>query len=135
MRKKSKKITLSGNNRKKADPLRVNMARIFFSLNAILWLAYGIYIYYDMAVVNHNTGSADVVTLFAFVNAGLLLFNAIKFVKPKKWVYYFALAVTVFNTVLTLLNILDLYFLVSFIIDLLILWAILPLRKNYFSNQ
>jgi hypothetical protein len=134
MRKKIKKNTLSGNDRKKINPLRVNMARIFFSLNAILWLAYGIYIYYDMAVVNHNTGSADVVTLFAFVNAGLLIFSDIKFGKPQKWTYYLALAVTVFNTLLSLLNIVDLYFLVSFLIDLLILWAIIPLRKNYISN-
>jgi hypothetical protein len=134
MRKKSKKITLAGNDRRKADPLRVNMARIFFSLNAVLWLAYGIYIYYDMAVVNHNTGSADVVTLFAFANAGLLLFSAIKFGKPQKWTYYFALAVIAFNTLLSLLNVIDLYFLVSFIFDLLILWAILPLRKSYISN-
>jgi hypothetical protein len=133
MRKKNKNITLSGNNRRKTDPLRVNMARIFFSLNAVLWLAYGIYIYYDMAVVNHNTSSADVVTLFAFVNAGLLIFSAFKFSKPKRWIYLFVLALMVFNTLLSLVNIIDLYFLVSFIFDLLILWAILPLRKSYLS--
>jgi hypothetical protein len=135
MRKKTKQVALSGNSRKKVDPLKVNMARIFFCLSAILWLVYGIYIYYDMAVVNHNTGSADVVTLFAFVNAGLLLLSGIKFGNPKKWTYIFALVVAVFNTLLTLLNILDLYFLVFFILDLLILWAILPLRRNYFPSS
>jgi hypothetical protein len=135
MRKKSKKNIPSGINRKIVDPLKITMARVFFFLNAILWLAYGVYIYYDMAVVNHNTNSADVVTLFVFVNAGVMFFNGIKFGNPQKWIYYFALAVTVFNTLLTLLNILDLYFLVSFLIDLLILWAIFPLRKKYFSNS
>jgi hypothetical protein len=110
------------------------MARIFFFLNAILWLAYVVYIYYDMAIANNNKSSADIVTLFAFANAGLLLFSAIKFGKPQKWTYYFALAVIAFNTLLSLLNIIDLYFLVSFILDLLILWAILPLRKSYISN-
>ena len=134
MRKKTKKITLSGNDRKKADPLRVTMARIFFFLSAVLWLGYVVYIYYDMAVVNRNTSSADVVTLFAFVNAGLLLFSGIKFGKPQKWTYYFALAVVTFNTLLSLLNIIDPYFLVSFLVDLFILWAILPLRRNYLSN-
>jgi Na+/melibiose symporter-like transporter len=135
MRKKTKKITPPGNNQKKTDPLKITTARIFFCLNAALWLGYGVYIYYDMAVVNHNTSSADVVTLFSFANAGLLLFSGIKFGKPKKWVYYFALAIAVFNTLLTLLNIVDLYFLLSFIIDLLILWAILPFRKKYFLNS
>jgi hypothetical protein len=135
MRKKTKN-TLSGHNRNKiVDPLKITMARIFFFLNAAFWFVYGIYIYYDMAVVNHNTNSADVVTLFVFANAGLFLFTGIKFGGPQKWSFYFALAVTVFNTIVTLLNILDLYFLVSFLIDLLILWAIFPLRKKYFSNS
>jgi len=134
MRKKVKKV-VQKNYRKEIDPLKINMARIFFCLSAILWFAYGVYIYYDMAVVNGNTRSADVVTLFIFVDAGLLLFSGIKFGKPAKWIYYFALSVAVFNTLLTLLNILDLYFMVCFILDLLILWAIIPLRKKYFLNS
>jgi len=134
MRRKTKENTPSENSRKKADPLKVNMARIFFCLNAVLWLGYVVYIYYDMAVKNNNLTAADIVTLFAFVNAGLLLFSGIKFGKPQQWVYYFALVVAVFNTLLSLVNIIDLYFLVSFLIDLIILWAILPLRKNYLSN-
>jgi hypothetical protein len=41
------------------------MARIFLCLSSILWLAYGVYIYFDMAVINKNTGSADILTLLA----------------------------------------------------------------------
>jgi hypothetical protein len=134
MRKKTKKITPSESRQRIDNPLKVNMARIFFCLNGILWLGYVVYIYYDMAVRNNNLSAADIVTLFAFVNAGLLIFSGIKFGKPQQWVYYFPLAVVVFNTLLSLLNIVDLYFLVSFILDLIILWAILPLRKNYLSN-
>ena len=130
-----KKNTPPGNHQKEIDPLKITMARIFLVLNAALWIGYVIYIYYDMAVINHNTNSADVVTLFAFVNAGLLLFSGIKFGSPKKWVYYFTLIVIAFNTLLTLLNIFDLYFLMCFLIDLLILWAIFPLRKKYFINS
>jgi len=134
MGKKTKKVTRSGNNRKKVDPLKINMARILFFLNAILWFAYGIYIYYDMAVVNNNKSSADVVTLFVFANSGLMLFSGIMFGKPKKWIYYFALAVAAFNTVICLLT-LFLFFLVSFFIDLLILLTIIPLRKLYLPNS
>lgn len=134
MRKKTKKILPLENSRKKADPLKVNVARIFFCLNAVLWLGYVVYIYYDMAIKNDNLTAADIVTLFSFVNAGLLLFSGIKFGKPQQWIYYFALVVVVFNTILSLFNIIDLYFLVSFILDLIILWAILPLRKTYLSN-
>jgi hypothetical protein len=134
MRKKTKKITPSESRRTMDVPLKINMARIFFCVNAVLWLGYVVYIYYDMAVRNDNQTAADIVTLFSFVNSGLLLFSGIKFGKPQQWVYYFALAVVIFNTLLSLFNIIDLYFLVSFILDLLILWAIIPLRKNYLSN-
>ena len=135
MRKKTKKNSLSGSYRNKVDPLKITMARVFFFLNAALWFGYGVYIYYDMAVVNNNKNSADIVTLFVFVNACIMLYCGIIFGRPKKWIYYFALAVVAFNTLLTLLTILDFYFLISFIIDLLILWAILPLRKKYFLNS
>jgi hypothetical protein len=134
MRKKTKKITPSESRRTVDIPLKINIARIFFCLNGVLWLGYVVYIYYDMAVRNNNLTAADIVTLFSFVNAGLLLFSGIKFGKRQKWVYYFGLAVVVFNTLLSLLNIVDLYFLLSFILDLIILWAILPLRKTYLSN-
>lgn len=134
MRKKTKKITPSESRRKMDNPLKINIARIFFCLNGVLWLGYVFYIYYDMAVVNGNLTAADIVTLFAFVNSVLLFFSGIKFGKPQQWTYYFALAVAVFNAILSLLNIVDLYFLVSFILDLIILWAILSLRKNYLSN-
>jgi len=134
MRKKTKKITPSESRRMMDIPLKINMARIFFCLNGVLWLGYVVYIYYDMAVRNNNLTAADIVTLFSFVNACLLLFSGIKFGKRQQWVYYFALAVVIFNTLLSLFNIIDLYFLLSFILDLLILWAIIPLRKNYLSN-
>jgi hypothetical protein len=135
MKKKTKKNTPPSAVRNKIDPLKINMTRVFFFLSAFLWFAYGIYIYYDMAITNNNKSSADVVTLFVFANAGILLFSGIKFGKPQRWTYYFVFAVTAFNTVLTLLNILDLYFLIFFIIDLLILWVIFPLRKHYLVNS
>jgi hypothetical protein len=137
MRKKNKKNLPSEKNRKQSDSQKIITARIFFFLNAVLWLAYGVYVYYDMAVANNNKSSADVATLFVFVNAGLLLFSGIKFGKPQKWTYYFALGVAVFNaiyTISTLLNIFDLYFFVFFVLSLFTLLAILPLYKRYPLN-
>jgi hypothetical protein len=130
MRKKNKK-NIPSENRKKTDSLKIAMARVFLFINAVLWLAYVVYIYYDMAVVNHNTSSADIAALFVFINAVAMLYSGIVLGKPSKWVYYFALVATAINVLFSLLNILDLSFLVSFIIDLLILWAIIPLRKKY----
>lgn len=110
------------------------MGRGFFFFNAALWFGYGIYIYYDMAVLNKNLSSADVVTLFVFFNAGLMFFSGIKLGKPEKWTYFLALVSVVFNLVLCAFNILDPFFTISFIMNLLILWVVVPLRRQYFPK-
>src|SRR5512133_1534994 len=104
MSRKAKKIEPPSKRRAKADPLKISTGRGFFFLNAALWLGYGVYIYYDMAVLNKNLSSADIVTLFVFVNAGLLLFSGIKLGKPEKWTYILPLSVVVFNALLSLFN-------------------------------
>jgi len=87
-----------------------------------------------MAVRNNNTSSADIVTLFIFANAGLLLFSGVKLGKPQKWTYFLAMAVVLLNAIPSLMNILDLFFLLSFLIDLLILWAVASLFRQYFPK-
>jgi hypothetical protein len=134
MSRKAKKIEPPSKRRAKTDPLKINAGRGFFILNAVLWFGYGVYIYYDMAVVNNNTASADIVTLFIFVNAGLLLFSGIKLGKPEKWTYIFVISVIACNALLSLLNIVDLFFLISFLIDMIIFWVVIPLRRQYFPK-
>jgi hypothetical protein len=134
MSRKAKKIEPPSKRRAKADPLKINAGRGFFILNAVFWFGYGVYIYYDMAIRNNNHASADIVTLFTFANAGLLLFGGIKLGKPEKWTYVFALSVAAFNVLLSLFNIVDMFFLISFLLDLFILWAVIPFRRQYFPK-
>jgi hypothetical protein len=134
MSKKAKKNESPAKRQKKIDPLKINIGRGFFILNAILWLGYGVYIYYDMAIVNSNKASADIVTLFTFVNAGMLFFSGIKLGKPEKWTYVFVVSLAAFNTLLSLCTILDLFFLISFLLDLIILWVVVPFRRQYFPK-
>jgi hypothetical protein len=134
MSRKANGTAISSKRRGKIDPLKINIGRGFFILNTVLWFGYGVYIYYDMAIVNNNNASADIVALFAFVNAGLLLFSSIKLGKPEKWTYIFVVSVTGFNILLSLFNIVDLFFLISFLLDLLILWAVIPFRRQYFPT-
>ncbi len=131
MSRKAKKLEPPSKKRNKPDPWKITLGRGFFILNAIFWLGYGVYIYYDMAIKNNNKASADLLALFIFVNAGLLLFSGIKLGKPEKWTYYFASAVIAFNTILSLLNIVDPFFLLSFLFDLFILWTIISLFRQY----
>jgi len=135
MRKRSKKTNPSGKKTGRLAPSRKNLVRTLFFLNAVIWFGYGIYIYYDMAVLNSNRSSADIVTIFVFVNAVAMLVSGIQFGKLEKWTYYFALVVVAANTLLTVLNVLDLFFLGVFILDLFILLNIIPMRRNYLSNS
>ena len=105
--------------------------RGFLFLNAILWLIYCGYIYYDMAVVNNNKTSADIAAIFLFVMAGLMFVSGLLLGKVKIEGYYFALIVVSLNTLLMLFNLPDLFFLISFLLDLVILWLLIPLRKDY----
>ncbi len=134
MSRKAKKNELPIKKTRKMDPLKINVGRGFLILNAVLWFGYGIYIYYDMAIVNNNHASADFLTLFVFVNASLLFFSAAKLGKPEKWTYIFVLIMTAFSALLSLFNIVDLFFLFSFLIDLLVFWAVIPLRRHYFPK-
>jgi len=134
MSRKSKQIEPPSKRRSKTDPLKINVGRGFFLLNAALWLGYGIYIYYDMAVLNKNLSSADVVTLFAFVNAGLMFLSGIKLGKPEKWTYIFSLSVVIFNALLSLFNLTDLFFLLFFLIDMFIILTLIPAHKHYFPK-
>lgn len=131
MRKRSRKTSPSGKKIGDTAPSRKNLVRFLFFLNAVLWFGYGIYIYYDMAVLNSNLSSADIVTIFVFVNAVAMLVGGIQFGKSEKWTYYFALVVVGTNTLLTVLNVLDLFFLGAFILDLFMLLNILSMRRNY----
>lgn len=131
MRNKSNKNASARKNSKETNQSRKNAARVLFFLNAILWFMYVVYIYYQMAVLNNNTRSADIVTIFVFLNGIAMLVSGIMFGGQKNRTFYFPLVVIALNMVLTILNIVELFFTFVFIIDLLILWTILPLRKNY----
>ena len=118
----------------KASLLKKNMARALLFLNAVLWLGYTVYIYFDMAVVNHNELSADVTTVFVFVNAVIMFVSGMMLGKQQKFSFYFALVVIVLNIILTVANVADAFFMLAFVIDLIILWLLFQLRKDYLSN-
>ena len=51
------------------------------------------FIFITIWLYNSNRSSADVVTIFVFVNAIAMLVSGIQFGKLEKWTYYFALVV------------------------------------------
>jgi hypothetical protein len=134
MSRKAKKLEPPSKRRTKIEPWKITMGRGLFFLNAALWLGYGVYIYYDMAVVNGNTSSADLATLFVMITGILILLGGIQLGKPPKWTYALSLAAVIISALASLINVLDLFFMISLVIDLLILWIIIPLHRQYFPK-
>jgi predicted MFS family arabinose efflux permease len=121
MRRKSKKI----------DPRKKSIVRILFYLNAILWLVYSIYTYFDMAVVNHNELSADIATIYVFVNAIAMFVSGLILGKLQGPSFYFAIVVAILNIILTILNLTDLIFMIAFVLDIAIVWLLMNIRDGY----
>ena len=115
----------------KIDPRKKIVVRALFYLNAILWLVYAIYIYFDMAVLNQNELSADIATIFVLANAVVMFVSGIILGRQKKTAFYFALIVVILNAVLTVLNLSDFVFVIAFILDIIILWLLLPMKNDH----
>ena len=106
-----------------------------FYLNAILWYLYAFYIVIDMSAVNNSRYSVAAVGVFVAVNASAMLAAGVLITRSQKWIYYFALVITVLNFFLALTNITDYFYVIAFILDLFIFWMLFVLRKGYPSNS
>ncbi len=132
--KRQTRKTKSLTNQVYVPASRKTLVRILFFINAALWLGYVVYIYYDMAVVNKNLTSADIVALFVFANSVMMFVSGWQLAKSESWAYYLAMVVIGINLLLTLLNIQDLFFFCIFLLDLFILLSLIPIRKSYLLN-
>lgn len=112
---------------------RKNTTRVLFFFNAILWLVYSIFIYYDMAIVNNNKTSANIATVFLFIMAAFMLVSGVMLGRQPSRAYYPALLLVALNAIFTLMNLSDLLYLFAFIIDIIIISLLLALRKEYLS--
>lgn len=112
---------------------RKNTTRVLFFFNAILWLVYSIFIYYDMAIINNNKTSANIATVFLFIMAAFMLVSGVMLGRQPSRTYYPALLLVALNAIFTLMNLSDLLYLFAFIIDIIIISLLLALRKEYLS--
>lgn len=105
-----------------------------FYIYAVVWFGYAVYVYYDMAVVNHNKSSADLATIYVLVNSIAFFASGMMLGKQSKASFYFAVVVTAQNILFTLMNLTELFFLSCFIVDALLLWLLYRLRGSYLSK-
>jgi hypothetical protein len=119
---------------KQVDLRNKIIVRVLFFLNSFLWLIYTVYIYFDMAVLNGNEFSADVATIYAFINSALMFVSGIVLRREKPPSFYFSLVIVLFNTILTVFDLSDLIFVTAFVLNIAILWLLISLRRVYLSK-
>ena len=115
---------------KKNNALRRDITRWLLFLNAIFWLAYGVYIYHDMAVVNNNKTPAYIVTGFLLVMAALMFTGGIMLGRQPKRAFYPLLVLTALAILFALINLSNLLYLLDFVLDAIILALLLSLRNE-----
>jgi len=111
--------------------IRIKTAQALFFLNAFLWIGFGVYILFDMAVINNNGLAALIVALFMFGNAGGMLLGGITIGKGIKWAYYFSIALLAVNLLLTLADQFGYFDLLTLLIDLALLWLLTSSGRDH----
>ncbi len=119
---------------KRYSPVRRDIVRILFFLNALFWLGFSIYVVLDM-INNLNLSSAIFVGIFMFGNAGLMIWSGVLLSRPQKWGYYFALIIILINIFYTLSVQFGFLDVITFVLDLIILLLLIFFQKEFLSNS
>jgi hypothetical protein len=131
MTSRSKKIGTVRKREKAKEPAQKNIVRVLFYALALSWLGYGIYVYYDMAVANNNTSSADLAVVFILINMAAFFSSGQLLLKMQRSSWYFAIATASLNLIFNLMNYSVVFLLLSSFVDAAILWLLYRLRRSY----
>lgn len=113
---------------------RKKYARFLFTINAVVWIVIGVLFVGEMVLVG-NTISAALVAFFFLINI-LALFSCIKLLEQReKWVYFTLLIIPLLNLALSFTGYPEFLYLLALVIDVLVFFNILPLKKHYFKES
>ena len=117
------------------NPNRVNhvkIVQVLFTLNAVIWLSFGLYTLFGMA--DRYPGQTIIVYVFGYLmlgNVGAMVLSGYLTGKPKRSFFYFGVFVLVMNIMLTVTDQFGFFDLVTLLIDLILLALLISLRKQY----
>lgn len=115
---------------------KTKTVQVLFYLNALIWLAFGIYTLINM--IDRYPGRVITVYVIGFMmlgNVGMMFLSGILIGKPNKWAYFFAMFVLVINIILTVTDQFGSFDLVTLLLDLVIFGLLISIRKHYTSNE
>ena len=106
-------------------PVSVKAARALFFLMGAVWLLFGLITLFS------NPTAAWVVALFRFLNAALLFLIGWGVGKQIQRYFYFGILFIVANIFLTVIDAIDLFGLITLVLDLILLVLLLLTRPRY----
>ena len=108
-------------------------AQAIFSLNAVIWLVFGIMSLVRLAGnPSRQTITLLIVAILMFINVSAMLLSAWLIGKRKQWFYLIALTVLLGNIILTFTDQFGLFDLLTLAIDLILLGIMLVKRKQFY---
>jgi hypothetical protein len=109
-------------------PISVKMARALFFLMGAVWLLFGLITLFS------NPSAAWVGALFRFLNAALLFLIGWGVGKQIRRYFYFGILFIGANIFLTVIDAIDLFGLITLVIDLILLVLLLLTRSHYTAD-
>jgi hypothetical protein len=109
---------------------RIMIARILFYVNAALWLVVGVFFIGSM--IEDNNGWITGMVAFFFLMSILSLIIAARILdQPEKEIFIVLIIITVLNILLSFVGYPDFIYIVLTLIDLVILFNLIPLKSYY----
>jgi hypothetical protein len=109
---------------------RIMIARILFYVNAALWLVVGVFFIGSM--IEDNNGWITGMVAFFFLMSILSLIIAARILdQPEKEIFIVLIIITVLNILLSFVGYPDFIYIILTLIDLVILFNLIPLKSYY----
>jgi hypothetical protein len=110
-------------------------AQFLLYVNAIIWLGFGIYLLVDMIRAGNTTSVIFLISFFLLINVLAMVFCAITIGRRDPWAYYFSLFIIIVNAIFTRLGHFEVFDLLAFIVDVIILIFLLSIGRAYLKGS
>lgn len=123
--------------KKQADSLALKILTAQFLLfaNALIWLGFGIYVFVDMVKAHNSSFVIFLISFFLLFNVGAMVFCGITIGRRDSWAYYFSLFIVAVNAIFTRVGQFEVFDLLAFIFDIVVLVFLLTIGRAYLKES
>jgi lysylphosphatidylglycerol synthetase-like protein (DUF2156 family) len=128
---------MTGKKDKKEELLapKILTAQFLLFVNALLWLGFAIYLFRDMVKSGNNTQVITMISFFVLLNAVGMAVCGFGIRKQDPLAFYFTLFVVVLNAIFTRVGQFQVFNMIAFIVDLIILIVLLTMARDYLQSS